>query len=294
MKQKVNLFIVGTVKGGTTWLYDVLSTSNNVFAPDLKEPHYFCENRVSRGYVKGLVDLKEYHQRIKGSEGFKYIVDGSATYMSEPDIPRKIYSYNNNTKIIIMLRHPVRRAFSHYQMDLREGYKLSDFVSTLEKDVNQDGLRNGRMYIGLGLYHDIVNKYFEIFGKDHVHIITYGDLVSDKFKVLKCISDFLSIEPDFSEAAINEKKNVAALPRNQAASFVLSNDYMRDSIRKVVPMNVRSWLKNKVLTKKSDLTLNAEECSEVYFKYFKDDSEKLFKLLNRHMWSDVDDIKTQF
>ncbi|MFQ3191184.1 MAG: hypothetical protein ACI936_002321 [Paraglaciecola sp.] len=287
MSEKVNLFIVGTVKAGTTWLYDVLGTSCCVFAPNLKEPHFFTESRRSRKFMKSIETIDEYHKRIEHGKA-KYLIDGSATYVSDLSIPQKIHDYNKDAKIIMMLRHPVRRAFSQYVMDIREGNDLPEFSQALKEDVNNLG--EGRMYVGLGKYFEIVKAYVDTFGAENVLIIPYIDLLRNKVEILEDVSSMLNIPNDFSLIEINSKKNVAAVPRNKVTKLVLKSDWLRYVLAKVVGAKVRQWVKNRLLTKSSNIILSDEECHALYIKYFKDDSEKLFDLLNRKMWNESRDI----
>jgi len=286
---KANLFIAGTVKGGTTWLYDVLSTSNEVYGPELKEPHFFCENRTSRSYVSGVGSRSEYDRRNSHNMEVKYVMDGSATYVSEIEIPSRIESYNSDAKVIIMLRHPVRRAFSQYQMDLREGGLLKEFSDEVEEDYAKDGLNTGRMYIGLSTYYPIVKEYLDIFG-DNLLVISYGDLRNDKENVLLSVCEFLGIKNDFSIEDVEQHKNVAALPRNEISRILLSNDFIRNFVKIVIPKRMRSWVKVNALTVGSNMKLEPEINSYLYRKYFAEDSKMLFGLLGREMWTEDADI----
>lgn len=283
---KTNLFIVGTVKGGTTWLYDVLATNPEVFANELKEPHFFTPRKSHRKHMRAISSIEEYNARnLKASPNHKYRVDGSATYVSSQDIPKLIYSYNSNSKIIIMLRHPVERAYSQYQMDLREGLldASSDFKTVIRNDNKLDDLIDGRLYVKLGLYHEIVNEYINRFGNENVLILSFHDLVRDKQSVINSVVEFLEIENVFSSDSIDTKKNVAALPRNLLFRQFLASDTLRYYSR-FIPKKMRSYVKDNVLVKKVSNKLDLADKEDIYNEFFKDDSEKLFEFINKRLW----------
>ena len=54
------------------------------------------------------------------------------SYLFYENVPKRIFNYNSQAKIIIMLRQPIERAFSHYLMDCRLGFcseKLEDIIA---------------------------------------------------------------------------------------------------------------------------------------------------------------------
>jgi hypothetical protein len=290
---KANLFIAGAVKGGTTWLYDVLSTNQDIFAPKLKEPHFFTPLKYNRKHM-GINNTMEAYNIRNTPPGYKpsYIVDGSATYMSSVVIPESIKNYNPNAKIILMLRHPVERAFSQYQMDLREG--LIKKEQTFEKTIKDDFLFNndlstGRMYIGLGIYFQVVKSYIEAFGRDNVLILSFGELKENKNKVLCRVKSFLDINDSFDTTSIENRKNVAALPKNELARKLLSSDVFR-FISKIFPSDFRKLIKEKMLTSKSNLKLDVDLKIKIYETYFTADSKLLFEYIDKVLWNEKNDI----
>ena len=126
MKNKPNLFIVGAPKSGTSLIWSLLKDHNDIFFsknPE-KEINFFSYDELkSDSYYKSfkINSLERYLNCFKNANNQKYIVDGSVSYFAYPSVPNKIYKFNQDAKIVIIIRDPIERAASHYQMDVRMG-----------------------------------------------------------------------------------------------------------------------------------------------------------------------------
>ncbi len=289
MENKVDLFIVGCIKGGTTWLYDVLSTSPEIFSPKLKEPHYFSRIKQKRPHIKHVEDFKEYLSLFESGESYKYRMDGSASYLYEKNTAKRICNYNPTAKIVILLRHPVRRAFSHYQMFLREGVLDGDFEAVIKSDyTGGDSINESSCYIKMGLYFHQVKSYIDCFGSN-VLVLSYSDLLRSKYQLVEDVAEFIGI--DFTNIEIkNEKTNAAALPKGNISRLILGTDLLRYTVQIIFTKSFRKFIKNRYLLEQSKLKLQDDFVAKIYENYFKDDSERLFQLLGRRMWDDVNDL----
>ena len=102
MKRKVNLFIVGAAKAGTTALFETLNKSENISGLKIKEPNYFADIKTdsySKLFFKKINKEEEYEKLII-DDNAKYIMDGSTSYLWSKNAAKRIYAYNQNAKII--------------------------------------------------------------------------------------------------------------------------------------------------------------------------------------------------
>ena len=129
MEKWPNLFIVGAPKAGTTSLHEYFEKKiPGIFMSDVKEPYYFCKTLIPIDhYITPIRDKKKYLELFEKSKTEKIIGESSVWYLSDPDASSLIYQKVPNAKIIIMLRDPVERAFSHYLM--LEGRKKFESLS---------------------------------------------------------------------------------------------------------------------------------------------------------------------
>src|ERR1700733_8619605 len=126
----VNLFIVGAAKCGTTSLYEYLNQHPEIYMCPVKEPHFFS-NKVEnlnkdlyrapepgkKYHTKVIKDIDVYTSLFDDGAAYKIRGEASPSYLWDSDVAQKLYQYNPNAKIIIILRDPIDRLVSAYQMD---------------------------------------------------------------------------------------------------------------------------------------------------------------------------------
>ena len=153
-KIKPNLFIVGAAKAGTSALHAILSEHPNIFMSPVKEPNYFSSDLLvdnfnseqkkkfknekiqflNNGAVRPCHQLyvrnkTDYLRLFKDADSkVKYCGEASVSYLFSKIAAQKIKEFNPVSKIIIILRNPVERAFSHFLMDLKIGRSKSALV----------------------------------------------------------------------------------------------------------------------------------------------------------------------
>ena len=123
-----NLFILGAAKAGTTSLYHYLKQHPQIYLSSIKEPHFFDDDE---NFAKGLNNyVKQY---FRNSE--MYPITGEATPYIQNGIKvasRINQAYSNNPpKFVIILRDPVKRAWSHYMHRVRTGLETNSFEDAL-------------------------------------------------------------------------------------------------------------------------------------------------------------------
>jgi hypothetical protein len=176
-----NFFIVGAANSGTTSLYSYLRQHPEVFLPALKEPHYFSQINPSHDqrYLRTLIrDERTYLGLFTRAQGYKAVGEASPSYLWDATAPHRIRAAVPHAKIIILLRDPIDRAYSHYLMDVREGLQSLPFTEALQADWNRQdkGWSVSQLYVELGLYAEQVRRYLEVFGAGQVLAITFEQL----------------------------------------------------------------------------------------------------------------------
>ena len=115
-----NFFIVGAPRCGTTSLWYYLSQSPEVFMSTKKEPKYFNSYESVRLYFDPPIrDKKKYLELFHEVRNERAIGEASTSYLADPSTPELIHKVLPESRIIISLRDPVERAFSHHLLDLR-------------------------------------------------------------------------------------------------------------------------------------------------------------------------------
>src|SRR3989339_1804269 len=107
VNKKVDIIGIGVQKSATTWLYTCLSEHPEIRCSSKEEMNYFDD---SLSYSKGF---EWYHAHFKF--GAWKTAEYSPTYFYDKNVPARIHTYNPDSKLILSLRNPIERAFSHYR-----------------------------------------------------------------------------------------------------------------------------------------------------------------------------------
>ncbi|MCA9735203.1 sulfotransferase domain-containing protein [candidate division KSB1 bacterium] len=275
-------FMVGAPKTGTTSVYEYLKTHPQVFLPSVKEPNFFVEVGNNCPTSDNINDVIEYLSLYENMPSATLIAgDCSVSYMHDPLAAEKIRKLiGGDAKILIVLRDPCDRAYSHWLMDVREGFQNLDFLDAVKKDYHSEGRKGfcfSHMYVECGLYADAIVRFRETFGIDKVKIILNGQLKDDPENCLKEIFKFLGVNIDHS-IDISARHNTAAEPRNKFVKFLFHNIKLRLFLKKIMPKNLRSNIRKIITVSAKDKKISQIE-REFMLKYYYDDILKTEKLI---------------
>ena len=261
---KVDFFIVGAPKAGTTSLYYYLNEHPEIEMSTKKETDFFSDSAIQKQglyYAKNRIDtLEKYHSLFPAAQEKKY-GEASVSYLFYEDVPEKIKAYNSKGKIIIMLRNPVDRAFSHYLMDYRLGLISSTFEEVFEStSYNKESRLFYQQYIELGLYFKQVKRYLDIFDSENIHIIFYQDLKKDIEIVMKEVYHFLEVDSNFKQK-VEKKHNTFIIPKNNFIKIVYSFVGIRRLLKFFITENLVKKMQNIFFKKdkKPELSLKVRK-----------------------------------
>ena len=195
--KRCDFFIVGAPKAGTTSLYSLFNRHPQIQMSEIKEPNFFSSQSLKRQnlyYKEKIIDtLENYHALFNWREK-KIRGEASVSYLYYPDVPSGIHIYNPAAKIIVILRNPVERAFSHYLMDKRLGFVKLPFEEIFIKSsrhLNAD--QYFQQFFELGLYAAPLKNYFKIFDASQIAVILFEELITDPAGIAKKLFSFLGV-----------------------------------------------------------------------------------------------------
>lgn len=236
---KVNTFIVGAPKCGTTAVADIISQHSRAFLADIKEPHYFCTDFPD---MRRITDLKVYETILLGEEPKDVIVDASVWSLYSSSAAQNIFNYNPNARIIVLLRDPVTMLPSlHNQLVYsgREDVNNFDRAYSLSSSRRSGSNRPKNCLEVSHLFYDHVCRYGEqleryskLFGPDQVFVGSFEQYVSSPGEFSSRIFEFLEL--DDQEISTTKKNS-----RRQHRYPKLSHFIMR-------PPFPLSWIKKTV------------------------------------------------
>ncbi len=306
-----SFIVLGAVKAGTTSLYNYLGQHPEIEMSDWNWPRYFhiadgppdFESLAARYGEDHLADsegrysmmiperipreMQQYESLWKDNAKIRGEV--SPTYIHDASVCASIASRAPDTKLLIVLRAPVERAYSHFVMDRRRGWEsIEDFGEALdsEPDDADDFWWGRRHYIRHGLYAESVKQYLQTFPRDQVRIMFYDDLVSNSALYLKRIFEFLEVDPSF--VVDTSKRHNKGLVRNNTmlTRLLYANFPGREWLKKRISDQARTVV-SKTLTKTTHSAaspLTADLRARLVSR-FRDDVRELESLVDRDLSS---------
>lgn len=171
---------IGVPRGGSTWLHYLLASHPDVFMPIRRKEVQFFDQHYERG-------LEWYEAFFPSSdEALEYKAVGEITpqYYRRHECPERIFRTMPESKLIIILRNPVDRLYSHYGYWVqRRHYKGSfgDFL-TLRPEV-----------VEFGYYCRHIERYLRYFDRGQLLILVFEYAVANVARTKEALADFLAI-----------------------------------------------------------------------------------------------------
>tara|TARA_Y100001968_G_C19453346_1_gene770299 strand:- start:11809 stop:12705 length:897 start_codon:yes stop_codon:yes gene_type:complete len=254
-EKRVNLFLVGAAKSGTTSVAEMFKTHKDIFVPYYKEPFYFIEKY-------GINEYNEYIGLYENGKDNKYWVDASTGYLSEVEAARKIYQYNKDAKIIIILRNPIDFCISYWKymrINGNESLEFSEAISEeiIEKRNSEEFYKSSEQwprnyhYLPRAKYFEQVQYYLSIFGEKNVKIILFEELINGNEKI-KEIYDFLGVDDNGEESLPKENSSGEVRPFFHFLRFSKS----LKPIKKIIKRFLSTETNMKIRKKSIQLSVN--------------------------------------
>ena len=175
---------IGAQKSGTTWLYENLKKHPQIFLPETKEIHFF-----DRHFYKSI-DWYYNHFLSRDISKTKGEITPSYSILPEKKI-EFIYKMNPELKIILLLRNPIERTWSHAVMNLVK--RTGKDIGEIKNKTFIDHFNNSRS-TKRGDYLRIIKNWKKYFNMEQIFIGDYNQLKSHPEKLLNEIFNFLDVE----------------------------------------------------------------------------------------------------
>jgi len=281
-----NFIIVGAPKAGTTALYHYLSEHPQVFMSTPKEVNFFSREAIEK---QGLYysdfktkNLDSYEQLFFEGVDKKAVGEGSVSYLFYPDVPQKIKDVIPEVKIIMILRNPLERGYSHYLMDYRLGLVDLSYDEIVYKAVNHEKLNlYYQQYVELGLYYEQVKRYISLFEKKQVRVYLQEDLRNNSEYVIHDLYDYLDIDKSFTPNT-DQEHNSFSMPKNSFIQKLYGTGIIRTTLSRFFPIKLKMILLNGFfeLKKKPSLSKKTEE---YLLKVYQPDIKNLERLIEKDL-----------
>ena len=216
-----DFLIIGTEKGGTTFLYWTLSQHSYVEPATEKELHFFDTRHWFEKDVSWYLSQFPAPTRRDGQK----VITGEASpyYLFHPFSPRRASTILPNVKLIALLRNPVDRAYSAYNDKAAAGQEPLSFEEALAEEEKRTAGELEKMfsderyyssnlriyaYRSRGIYVEQLQRWHKYFAPDQLLVLKSEDLFADPIGTVESVQQFLNLpKRDMSIPSSAEERN---------------------------------------------------------------------------------------
>ncbi len=212
--RKPDFFVLGAAKAGTTSLYYYLNQHPDVYMSEPKEPFFF-----EAEYDKGLGYY--WSKYFAGWHGEKAIGEARHRNLYLPYVASRIKESIPNAKLIVILRNPTDRAYSHWwhwysnnEEPLPFENAIYEDLKRIEKGITFEGEEGTRLwcrhfdfktgknefrtYLDSGYYAQQLRRYLALFPESQIKIVFLEDLHHDPQRIVSELWGFLGVNPNYT------------------------------------------------------------------------------------------------
>ncbi|NOR57980.1 MAG: hypothetical protein GQ474_05595 [Sulfurimonas sp.] len=289
---KIDLFIIGAQKTGSTSIFNYLKKHENVISHEQRELTFFLNDFEYEN--RNLLEEK-YLPELKNKSKDMIVLGKSVMNMYSLKTIERLHQNNPEMKLIVIVRNPIKRAYSYYWYARRRGWEeIQTFEEALKIEdsrIEQYGWDQARnnCYKFNGLYAKHLTDIFKIFPREQVLIFTDDDLknkpkdiLSNVFGLFNLKSIDVDTNKHYNKSKIAKSEGLARL----VAKFFASQSILKKLIRSMLPHQIAVRLRHAILSvNEKDFTpplMNSSTKQEL-IDFFKEDIYDLEKIINKNL-----------
>lgn len=282
-----DFFIVGAPKAGTTALDALLRRVPGVSMAAVKEPRFFMSSIDPSCFFTPCVRDPADYLRLWPSGPGLIRGEASPTYLMDPAAPAAIAEVRPDARIVVALRDPVERAFSHFRYhELRTGRSTRAFSTAIRAERNAPLLDYHRSYlIEPGFYGKHLTRWLDTFGPASLHVVLLDDLMREPRAVLERLGAFLGVEvpADLDVRLSAAKRNKAAVLRWPWLRRLTMSTPLRAALRRTRAERLAVFLGERLLLSAATADQPPEPDRRFLEGVYRPDAERLCELLGRDL-----------
>lgn len=171
--------------------------------PENKEPRFFCNYPVhilefGKKYFHAdiISEAKDYLRLYEDAPAGAICGEASTDYLSSAGTDKRIRAWNSDTKIIVMLRDPIERAYSEYRHSIVANFQHISFWESLCREDERYNQWYDPIFFHVrrGLYSRRVEEYIKTFGRGSVRVLFFEDFKGQTAETVGSVFEFLGLE----------------------------------------------------------------------------------------------------
>ncbi len=258
-----HFLVIGAAKAGTVSLYHYLQQHPQIYMSPQNEPNFFAligadehtwfhgpgdKENVQKYCVS---DPEQYESLFAGAKTNQYVGEVSPVYLYSESASVQIKVALPQVKLLVLLRQPAERAFSHFQHFRRAGLEPeADFarVIALEESRIKAGWGPVPMwhYVNMGFYARQLQHYYQQFAPEQIWVGLYDDFKTDPSAVLQQMFAFLGVDDGYVvDTAV--RHNLGGQPRYLWLHQLMTRpNAVKAGFNQVFPQSLRARLRDTI------------------------------------------------
>ena len=281
---KLNFFLIGAPKSGTTLIHARMSEHPQVFLSPLKEPNHHATDIEPAAFSKAFKanlppDLGLYFdQRPLASRQIGFVRDPdqyaslfdeataehrvigecSASYLWSQEAASNVANAHPEAKILVALRNPMERLYSHWQMARKYGFTTLPLMEAVAQDQSHSSPGWGRseLFVEAGLYADGLRRWTSRFAKGQVKVVLNEHLNDPQ--TWEDLARWLGVEGPLPEAG-EGAGNPAGMAKWQGVNAWVTRSGLKSWASKRLPTGVKGKLVRHWYTRDGLPKMTSEE-----------------------------------
>src|SRR5437763_2603905 len=193
--QKLDFLVAGAQKSGTTALNYYLRRHPRIALPVKKELHFFDNDELFAG---GNVSYEPLHKMFRRARPGSIAGENTPIYLYWRSALPRIREYNPAMKFIVILRNPIERAYSQWNMQRIRGIEPFDFLEAVEAErdrIAQSAPKQLRKfsYVDRGRYGEQLERAFRLFPREQFLVIKYEEFRARQREMVETVFRFLGL-----------------------------------------------------------------------------------------------------
>jgi len=266
--------IAGVPKSGSTSLYHYLRQHPDIFMPEKKEPNFFIEDGPIQTLSEYEALFADVTEPVRG--------EASVGYMNDPMSPERIATLLPEVQILIVLRDPAERAYSHYNMLVEHGVRHPGVYNNVLRRADEHG---DYEFTGVPVSHYAAGlRAFQTAFGENVHVHLYEDYKADPVGTVRKI--FAQIGADSSFVPDVERKyNRTHRPKSGLLQRLMRrSNPLKAAAKAILPTGLRSRMRGAIASaNRTDVPPLDASTRKVLIDLLRSDIEETESLIGRDL-----------
>jgi Sulfotransferase family len=192
-----NLFLIGSMKSGTSYLSELLGAHPAIFMSAEKEPTYFVDPTVLRRdwprmWAQGYWRSEERYLNLFAAAGDAAVIgEGSTCYAKLPmytHVVDRILAFNPQARFIYIMRDPIERTISHYWHFVGSSKERRPMLAAIQANPE---------YTNVSYYARQLAEYLRHVERERIFVLTFEELLASPAEQMSRIYAWLGVDSSF-------------------------------------------------------------------------------------------------